>query len=91
MANPNTDQLKAARGQLAHQFAELEQAKQAREAFLAKHPDFPHRLADLGRAIEHEQQLQRRQSHEHVMQREQGHLAWSRELGGWGHSSPGTP
>jgi conjugative relaxase-like TrwC/TraI family protein len=72
---PYADQLEAARGQLAHQAAELEQAQQAREVFLAEHPDVPHRLAELGRAIEHEQQLQRRQSYERVMQREQARHA----------------
>ena len=48
--------------QLTRQADELEQAQQAREAFLAKHPDVPRRLAELGRAIEHEQEVQRGQS-----------------------------
>ena len=60
---PYADQLEATRVQLTRQADELEQAQQAREAFLAKHPDVPHRLAELGRAIEHEQEVQRGQSY----------------------------
>ena len=45
--------------------------QQAREAFLAKHPDVPRRLAELGRAIEHEQEVQRGQSYKRILQREQ--------------------
>ena len=44
-----------------------------REAFLAKHPDVPQRLAELGRAIEHEEQLQRRQSYGRILRQEQAH------------------
>ena len=65
------DQLEASRGQLARQVTELEEAQQARQAFLAKHPDVPHRLAELGRAVEHEQEVQRGQSHRRTLQREQ--------------------
>ncbi len=68
---PYADQLEAARGQLAHQAAALGKAQQAREAFLAKHPDVPHRLAELGRAIEHEQEVQRGQTDRRILQREQ--------------------
>ena len=59
---PYADQLEAARGQLVRQTAELEQAQQARAAFLAKHPEVPHRLAELDRVIEHEQELERPRS-----------------------------
>ena len=70
---PHADQLDAARGELARQAAELERAQQAREAFLAKHPDLPRRLAELGRAIEQEQQVQRGPSYKRILQREQAH------------------
>jgi conjugative relaxase-like TrwC/TraI family protein len=73
LGQPYADQLKATRGRLAHQAAELEQAQQARQDFLAMHPDVPQRLAELGRAIKHEQELQRRHSYENMMQREQAH------------------
>ncbi len=62
LGQPYADQLETARGQLTGQAAEFRQAQQAREAFLAKHPDVPHRLAELGRAIEHEQEVQRGRS-----------------------------
>ena len=65
------DQLEASRGQLARQVTELEEVQQARQAFLAKHPDVPHRLAEPGRAVEHEQEVQRGQSHRRTLQREQ--------------------
>ena len=52
---PYADQLETVRGQLIGQAAEFRQAQQAREAFLAKHPDVPHRLAEFSRAIEREQ------------------------------------
>jgi AAA domain/TrwC relaxase len=78
LGRPHADQLEAARAQLTGQAHELEQAQQTREAFLAKHPDVPQRLADLGRAIEHERVLQRRQSDEHMVQREQ-----ARHVGIW--------
>ena len=58
-------------GTATRQADELEQAQQAREAFLAKHPDVPSRLAELGRAIEQEQEVQRGQSYKRVLQREQ--------------------
>ena len=63
---PYADQLEATRGELIRQADELGQAQQAREAFLAKHPDVPHRLAELGRAIEHEQEVQRGQSYRRI-------------------------
>ena len=78
LGQPYADQLEATRGQVAQWVAELEQAQKDREAFLAKHSDVPRRLAELGRAIEHEQELQRRQSYEHIMQREQ-----ARHVGIW--------
>ena len=49
---------------------ELEQAQQAREAFLAEHPDVPRHLAELSRAIEHEQEVQRGQTYRRVLQPE---------------------
>ena len=71
LASPTPTSLRRARGQLARQVTELEEAQQARQAFLAKHPDVPHRLAELGRAVEHEQEVQRGQSHRRTLQREQ--------------------
>ena len=68
---PYADQLAATRVQLTRQADELEQAQQAREAFLAKHPDVPRRLAVLGRAIEQEQEVQRGQTYGRILQREQ--------------------
>ena len=71
LGQPFADQLETARGQLTGRAAEFRQAQQAREAFLAKHPDVPHRLAELGRAIEQEQEVQRGQTYRRVPQREQ--------------------
>ncbi len=68
---PYANQLEAARAQLTRQADELEQAQQARQAFLAKHPDVPRRLAELGRAIENEQEVQRGQTYRRILQREQ--------------------
>ncbi len=68
---PYADQLEATRVQLTRQADELERAQQAREAFLAKHPDVRPRLVEFGRAIEHEQEVQRGQSYRRVLQREQ--------------------
>ncbi len=67
---PYADELEATRGQLGRQAAELEQAQQARQAFLAQHPDVPRHLADLSRAIEHEQEVQRGQTYRRVLQPE---------------------
>ncbi len=75
---PYADQLEAARGQLARQAAELEQAQLERQAMLAKRPDVPDRLAELSRAIAHEEELQRRYRYKHIMQREQ-----ARQVGIW--------
>ncbi len=68
---PYADQLAATRVQLTRQANELEQAQQARDAFLAKHDDVPRRLSELGRAIKHEQEVQRAQTYRRVLQREQ--------------------
>ncbi len=70
---PYADQLEATQVQLTKQTDEIEQAQQARKAFLAEHPDLPYRLAELGRAIENEQQVQRGQSYRRIVQREQAH------------------
>ena len=69
---PYTDQVEATRVQLTKQTHELEQAQQARKAFLAEHPDVPYRLAELGRAIRHEQEIQRGQSYRRVSQTRAG-------------------
>ena len=67
--------------QLTRQAAELDQAQRARKGFLAEHPDVPHRLADLDRAIEHEQELERPRSFPRVFQCEPArHLGMSHEL-----------
>ena len=68
---PYADQLEATRVQLTRRADELERAQQSREAFLAKHPHVAPRLAELGRAIEQEQEVQRGQSYRRVLQREQ--------------------
>ena len=66
-------------GTATRQADELEKAQQAREAFLAKHPDVRPRLVEFGRAIEHEQEVQPGQSYRRVLQREQArHLRTSR-------------
>ena len=70
---PYADQLEATRVQLKHQVDELERVQQAREAFLDKHPDVPHRLAELRHAIEREQEVQRGQTYGRTLQREQAH------------------
>ena len=79
--HPYADQLDAIRGQFGRQAAELEQAQHAREAFLAEHPEVPHRLAKLGRAIEREQEVQRGQTYRRILQREQArHLGVSYQV-----------
>jgi hypothetical protein len=78
LGQPYSDQLGAARDELARKAAELERTQQAREGFLVEHPEVPHRLAELDRAIRHEQELQRRQSYENVMRRER-----TRHVGIW--------
>ena len=76
---PYADQLEATRAKLARQADELEQAQQAREAFLAEHPDVPRRLAELGRAIENEQEVQHGQTHRRVLLEEPArHVSISR-------------
>ncbi len=81
LGQPYADQLEATRGQVAQRVAELEQGQKDREAFLAEHPDVPRRLADLDRAIEHEQEFRRRHSYQRILQREQvRHLAISHEV-----------
>ncbi len=66
-ARPYDDQLEVTRRQFDGQAAELEQAQQAREDFLAEHPDVPRRLAELDREIRHQQKLERRRSFEPVL------------------------
>jgi hypothetical protein len=55
---PEAQLLEARRSQVAPEVARLEQAQQAREAFLAEHPDVPGRISDLNRAIEAREQLE---------------------------------
>jgi conjugative relaxase-like TrwC/TraI family protein len=78
LGQPYVEQLEAARAQLKHQAKELEQAQHARKAFLTDHPDVPQRLDQLDRAVEHEQELQRRQSYERILGQE-----GARHLGIW--------
>ena len=57
VGEPEAQLLEARRRQVAPEVARLEKAQQAREAFLAEHPDLPSRISDLVRAIEAREQL----------------------------------
>ena len=68
---PHAKRLEAQRERLGAEAAQLEQARASREDFLAQHPEVPSRLAELHRAIEREQEHERRRSWELLKEREQ--------------------
>jgi primosomal protein N'' len=78
---PHARWLRAQSDNLAPQVAQLEAAQAARAAYLAEHPEVPGRLADLDRAIQRGQELQRLRSWDLVRQRHQDrHLGISQEV-----------
>jgi hypothetical protein len=58
VGEPEAQLLESRRHQVAPEVSRLEQAQNAREAFLSEHPDVPDRISDLGRAIEAREQLE---------------------------------
>jgi hypothetical protein len=81
MGEPHARWLQSQSDMLAPQVAQLEAAQVARGAFLAAHPEVPGRLADLDRAIQRGQELQRLRSWDLVRQHEQArHLGRSHEV-----------
>jgi hypothetical protein len=66
---PEADGLEAYGGRLAGEVEQLHQAQQARQAFLVRHPEAPYRVAELDRAIEHEEGLERRRNLEQLLER----------------------
>jgi len=78
---PYAARLEAKRERLGADVAQLEKARTSREEFLAQHPEVSSRLAELDRAIAHEQQNERRRSWELLKEREQARrLGISHEL-----------
>jgi hypothetical protein len=63
------DGLQAHGGRLAAEVEQLDQAQRARQAFLVRHPEVPYRVAELDRAIKHEEGLERRRSFEQLLER----------------------
>ena len=78
---PHAKRLEAQRERLGAEAAQLEQARASREDFLAQHPEVQSRLAELHRAIEREQEHERRRSWELLKEREQARqIGISQEL-----------
>ena len=63
------DGLQAHGGRLSAEVEQLDQAQRARQAFLVRHPEVPYRVAELDRAIKHEEGLERRRSFEQLLER----------------------
>jgi conjugative relaxase-like TrwC/TraI family protein len=78
---PHAKRLEAQRERLGAEAAQLEQARALREDFLAQHPEVQSSLAELHRAIEREQEHERRRSWELLKEREQARqIGISQEL-----------
>lgn len=71
LGRPHDDRLAARREHIAGEVAGLAHEQAARDAYLSEHPEVPGRLAELGRAIEREEELERSRSWERIAQREQ--------------------
>jgi hypothetical protein len=69
-AGPYATRLEAERERLGSEAARLEQARNSREEFFAKHPEVPRRLAELDRAIERAEENERQRSWELLKERE---------------------
>ena len=71
VGEPEAQLLEARRRQVAPEVARLEQAQQARETFLAEHPDLPGRMSELNGSIQAREQLENMRRFQLLREREQ--------------------
>ena len=71
VGEPEAQVLEARRRQVAPEVARLERRQNARDVFLAEHPDLPGRISDLNRSIEAREQLENTRRLEMLRGREQ--------------------